>query len=64
MPKYYFIYLHRVVLKFLQNKEINWKSIREITNKGVLKENMSYQIQNMYEVKSTLLKEYFTNSKT
>lgn len=64
MPKYYFIYLHRVVLKFLQNKEINGKSIREITNKGVLKENMSYQIQNMYEVKSTLLKEYLTNSKT
>ena len=58
MPKYHFIYPHRLVLKFLQKKKISGKNIKEINYKGIMKENTSYQIQNTYEVvtfkKSTL----------
>lgn len=50
IPKYHFIYPYRLVLKFLQNKEISGKNIKEITYKGIMKENTSYQIQNTYEV--------------
>lgn len=50
MPKYHFMYPHRLVLKFLQNKEISRKNFKEITYKGRMKENTSYQIQNTYEV--------------